>query len=104
MNRALMHEDLARAAKLFHAASNVSRLKLLTHLVAHESNVTNLARLTQLPLSTVSQQLQLLRSVGCVRSRRVGKELRYSIGSGHVRTLLEVGVSLARSNHSNLPP
>lgn len=41
--------------------------------------------------SSVSHQLQILRSARLVRQRKLGKERRYALASDAVRTMLEAG-------------
>ena len=59
---AVSDEAFERAAGLFRAAGDVSRLKLLERLADGEWCVTELAEAAGTGLSTVSQQLRLLRA------------------------------------------
>ena len=91
--KAMSDELLARVAALFRAAGDIGRLRLLSLLVAREATVTELATLSALPMSTVSQQLKLLRSERLVARRRAGKRLFYSAQStAHV--LLELATTI----------
>ena len=82
-------EALERAAALFRAAGDVSRLKLLGRLAEGEWCVTELAEAVGAGLSTISQQLRLLRSERIVRRRRSGKHMFYSLSDGHVTDLVK---------------
>ena len=77
-----------RAASLFRAAAEVERLKLLHRLSEGEWCVTELAEAAGVGLSTVSQQLRLLRAERIVTRRRTGKHIYYSLNDGHVRDLI----------------
>jgi hypothetical protein len=77
-----------RAASLFRAAGDVARLKLLVRLSEGEWCVTELAESTETKLSTVSQQLKLLRAERIVTRRRDGKHLYYSLADAHVLELI----------------
>jgi DNA-binding transcriptional ArsR family regulator len=79
---------LARAASLFRAVADVSRLKLLARLAHGEWCVTELAEAAGLPMSTVSQQLRTLRNENLVRRRRVAKHIFYALADEHVTGLI----------------
>ena len=81
-------EAFERAAALFRAAGDVSRLKLLERLASGEWCVTELAQAAGTGLSNVSQQLRLLRAEHIVRRRRVGKHIYYSLADRHVTDLI----------------
>src|SRR5882762_5360321 len=73
-----------RAASLFRTAADVSRLKLLERLADGEWCVTELAEAAGSALSTVSQQLRMLRAERIVARRRAGKHVFYSLADSHV--------------------
>src|SRR5437764_1479421 len=77
-----------RAAALFRAAADVERLKLLERLSDGEWCVTELAEAAGVGLSTVSQQLRLLRAERIVARRRAGKHIYYSLADRHVSDLI----------------
>jgi ArsR family transcriptional regulator, lead/cadmium/zinc/bismuth-responsive transcriptional repressor len=77
-----------RAAALFRVVADAARLKLLERLADGEWCVTELAEAAGSGLSTVSQQLRLLRSVRIVTRRRAGKHIFYSLADGHMRDLV----------------
>lgn len=86
---------LARVAGLFRAVGDVGRLKLLSQLLAREATVTELATSTELPMSTVSQQLRLLRAAQLVKRRRSGKQLFYTVAHASVCELVELAADAA---------
>ncbi len=59
--------------------SNETRLKLLLCLSKGEKNVTELIGNCGLSQSAVSQHLEKLRSSGLVQTKKVGKEVYYSL-------------------------
>lgn len=63
---------------VFHALSDVTRLRLVQLLLLEELNVTELVDILGLPQSSVSRQLKVLRDVGLVQDRRVGATSLYS--------------------------
>jgi DNA-binding transcriptional ArsR family regulator len=81
-------EAFERAAALFRVVADVARLKLLERLAEGEWCVTELADAAGSGLSTVSQQLRLLRSERIVTRRRAGKHIFYSLADAHMRDLV----------------
>jgi DNA-binding transcriptional ArsR family regulator len=80
---------LERAARIFRAAGDVARLRLLDELRDGERCVTELADVVGAGLSTVSQQLRILRSEDLVVTRREGKHIYYSLSDQHIIGLLD---------------
>lgn len=80
---------LARAAEIFRAAGDLPRLKLLDLLRGGELCVAEMASATGTKLSTLSQQLRILRTEDLIVSRRQGKHIFYSLADQHIAALLE---------------
>ncbi|MEM7179687.1 MAG: metalloregulator ArsR/SmtB family transcription factor [Spirochaetota bacterium] len=78
-----------RAAGLFRALGDESRLKLLQYIAHKEACVTEIAQYSGEGLSTVSQRLKLLRFEGLVKRRREGKHLYYSLTDSHIYNLMQ---------------
>lgn len=94
-------EQLERAASIFRAAGDISRLKLLHRLSDGEWCVTELAEAAGVGLSTVSQQLRLLRAERIVARRRAGKHIFYSLADSHVSDLIQSAIEHAAEPHSH---
>jgi ArsR family transcriptional regulator len=92
-------DQLDRAAAIFRAAGDLSRLKLLYRLCDGEWCVTELADAAGVGLSTVSQQLRLLRSERIVARRRAGKHIFYSLADSHVSDLVQSAIEHAAEGH-----
>lgn len=88
-----------RAAALFRAVGEVSRLRLLHQIDAGEWCVTELAAASATKLSTVSQQLRILHAQRLVKRRRSGKHIYYSLADEHVRGLVRAAL-----DHASEPP
>ena len=97
-------EQLERAAAIFRAAGDISRLKLLHRLSDGEWCVTELAEAAGVGLSTVSQQLRLLRSERIVARRRAGKHIFYSLADAHVSALIQSAIEHAAEPHTHEKP
>lgn len=99
--RAVVSEEaFARAAALFRVVSDVSRLKLLDRLADREWCVTELADAAGVGLSTVSQQLRLLRAEHIVQRRRTGKHIFYSLADRHIIDLVANALQHAAEEHA----
>jgi ArsR family transcriptional regulator len=94
-------EQLERAASIFRAAGDLSRLKLLHRLCDGEWCVTELADAAGVGLSTVSQQLRLLRAERIVARRRAGKHIFYSLADTHVIDLIRSAIEHASEPHGH---
>jgi DNA-binding transcriptional ArsR family regulator len=84
----LTEDAFVRAASLFRAAGDVSRLKILDRLSDGEWCVTELAEASGVGMSTVSQQLRTLRAERIVTRRRTGKHFYYSLADEHVSDII----------------
>jgi DNA-binding transcriptional ArsR family regulator len=82
-------EAFRRAASLFRAAGEITRLRLLARLAEGEWCVTELAEAAGVPLPAVSQQLSVLRAARIVGHRRAGKHIYYSLLDEHVIELIQ---------------
>jgi DNA-binding transcriptional ArsR family regulator len=88
-------EAFSRAASLFRVVGDVARLKLLDRLSEREWCVTELAEAAGVGLSTVSQQLRMLRAERIVERRRTGKHIFYSLADRHIIELIANAVAHA---------
>jgi ArsR family transcriptional regulator len=90
-------EALERAAGIFRAAGDVARLRVLDLLMDGEQCVSALSQTLGVGMSTISQQLRLLREENVVTSRRAGKHIFYALTDDHVRDI--VRSVLAHAGH-----
>ena len=87
-----LKEDQTYAlAELFSAFSDASRLKIIAALTEGECNVNRIAETVGLSESATSHHLRGLRQLKLVRSRKVGREVYYSLLDDHVIQLYEIG-------------
>jgi ArsR family transcriptional regulator, lead/cadmium/zinc/bismuth-responsive transcriptional repressor len=77
-----------RAAGIFRALGDTSRLQMLAMLAEGDMCVTEIAGRLGDNLSAVSQRLRLLRSERIVKQRREGKHIFYSLADRHVAELI----------------
>ena len=81
--------DLAELYKVF---GDTTRIKILYVLFEAEMCVCDIAQILNMTQSAISHQLRVLKQAHLVRSRRVGKQIYYSLTDDHVRTILGQGM------------
>jgi len=83
--------EIARLyAELCSGISDPNRIAILYALSECPSNVTDLTASLQLPQSTVSRHLRILRSSGLVQFERQGREVMYELSDDRVIEALEL--------------
>ena len=80
--------DYARAAEIFRALGDPSRVRLLDALAHQELCTSDLAEVIGLSEPAVSQHLRLLRMLLVVSSHRHGHRVFHTLEDDHVRNLL----------------
>ena len=87
--------DLARAARLFHALSDETRLAILEMLRGGERCVCELQDALDAAQSRLSFHLRVLREAGLVRDRKDGRWSHYSLVPGTLGMAHDVVRTLA---------
>ncbi|WP_407341531.1 ArsR/SmtB family transcription factor [Pengzhenrongella phosphoraccumulans] len=78
-------------AQLFKLLGDPNRTRILYALLgAGELCVCDLAAVVEVPETTVSQALRLLRTAGVVANRRSGRMVFYRLADAHVRMVLDL--------------
>ncbi len=86
-------EDLTKyseKAELLKVLAHPVRLCIVKGLMKQECNVTHMQECLELPQSTVSQHLSVLRSRGIIKGTRIGLEVKYSIANEEVKKLIDL--------------
>ena len=81
-------EVVEKAASLFRALGDVSRLRTMELLVERELCVSEIAAASGELISTVSHRMRLLRAEGLVSRRRDGRHIYYALRDRHVYDLV----------------
>jgi len=77
--------------ELLKALAHPTRLCIVHGLISRgECNVAGIQHCLDMPQSTVSQQLAILRLKGIVRSERSGAEVRYSVENDKAKEIVSV--------------
>lgn len=90
---------IERAASLFRALGDESRLRTLELLSDREACVSEIAASSGEAVSTVSHRLRLLRNEGLVSRRRDGRHIYYALADAHVSELLRNALEHADEDH-----
>jgi len=77
-------------AELLKALAHPTRLCIVHGLIESECNVNYIRSCLELPQSTVSQQLGILRSKGIIEGRRKGTEISYTVTNELVREIVKL--------------
>lgn len=83
-------ENAERASKVLGVLANAKRLVVVCNLIKKERSAGELALITNLSYSAVSQHLSKLRTLGMVSCTKSGKEVIYKIHDANVKKILEV--------------
>jgi ArsR family transcriptional regulator len=80
----LSPELLSNAASFFKVLGDETRMKILYTISSDEFCVNDIANAVGMTKSAVSHQLKFLKNQGLVKSRRMGKNIFYSLDDHHV--------------------
>ena len=92
--RELMPDEdlLTDIAELFKVFGDSTRTKILAALAASEMCVCCISSILNMTTSAVSHQLRILRQSKLVKTRRVGKEIYYSLDDDHIGRIFETAL------------
>lgn len=79
---------LERMAELYKMFSDPNRLRILWVLESGKLCVCDLASLLDMSSSAISHHLKSLRQANLVTSRRVGKNIYYTLADNHLKDIL----------------
>jgi len=92
-------ELVEKVTNTFKALSDPTRMKILHLLFHQEQAVSEIAETLQMQQSTISHQLQYLRQIQLVKSRREKTRRYYSLDDYHVINLLEQAIEHSKHTH-----
>ncbi len=90
-------------AELFRALSDATRAKMVLCLLHQDLCTCDLADLTGISESAVSQHLRILRALRLIKSRRQGQLVFHSLDDAHIAILTQVGLSHVRDGDADHP-
>lgn len=85
-----MNLDFEKISSLLKALAHPVRLKLVNGLIGHECYVDKIVKKLNLPQSTISQHLGILKNRGILEIRKTGVKTCYSIANKKIPLLLKI--------------
>jgi ArsR family transcriptional regulator len=83
-------EDLTAEIKVFKAAADATRLRILKLLAGGELCISEIMLALKKPQSSISHNLSILEDAGLVKERKEGKWCRYRISDGSVMDMINL--------------
>ncbi|MCR4952052.1 MAG: metalloregulator ArsR/SmtB family transcription factor [Solobacterium sp.] len=83
----ISENDYDDMSLIFDMFSDSTRLKIMSALFTSELCVSDLAALLEMSTSAVSHQLASLKKTKLVRSRKIGKNVFYSMADEHIENI-----------------
>ncbi len=83
----LSEKDYDDMSLIFDMFGDSTRLKIMSALFTHELCVSDLAALLEMSISAVSHQLGSLKKTKLVTSRKIGKNVYYSMADEHIENI-----------------
>ncbi|MBW4838515.1 MAG: metalloregulator ArsR/SmtB family transcription factor [Paenibacillaceae bacterium] len=84
----LEERDLNGMVLVFKALSDPNRVKIAYYLQHQELCVCDIAALLEVSVATASHHLRQLKAFHIAKSRKVGKNVYYSLSDHHIQTLV----------------
>ncbi len=89
-------EETTREIKVFKAAADATRLRILKLLAGGELCICEIMLALKKPQSSISHNLSILEDAGLVKERKEGKWCRYRISDGAVMDMVNLAGRLKR--------
>ena len=89
-------EDLINEIKVFRAAADLTRLRILKLLAGGELCIGEIMLALKKPQSSISHNLSILEDAGLIKERKEGKWCRYRISDGAVTDMVSLAGRLKR--------
>jgi len=88
----LDEETLLIIADFYKALSDSTRIKIINLLEKNELCVCDISSVLNMTKSAVSHQLKNLRELNLIKSRKVGKEVWYTLADDHVKQVFDISL------------
>ena len=82
--------DYIKESELLKALAHPIRLRMVEGLLGKECNVSRMVKALNIPQSTVSQHLGILRSRGIVSIRKEGVKTCYRVIDSRIKELIDI--------------
>ena len=87
----MLSKDVEKMSNTFQMLADSGRLKIVLALLKGDMCVYHLTEVCGGSQSGVSHQLRVVKDNGIVKSKRLGKNVEYSIADQHIREIVEMG-------------
>lgn len=92
MKTLLDDDTLISLSDFFKILSDSTRVKIVSILDKNELCVCDICNVLNMTKSAVSHQLKNLKEVNLVKSRKIGKEVWYTLADEHIKKLFEIAL------------
>ena len=86
----ISEEDYDDMSLIFDMFGDSTRLKIMNALFVHELCVSDLASLLEMSTSAISHQLASLKKTKLVTTRKIGKNVYYSMADEHIKQIYQM--------------
>ena len=76
-------------SQFFKAFGDATRIKIILAIKDEEKCVKDISEKSNMEISAISHQLSTLKKKNIVKSRKLGKEVLYTISDDHIKDLVE---------------
>ena len=83
-------DTLISIADFYKAMADSTRIKIINLLNNNELCVCDISSILNMTKSAISHQLKNLREMNLIKSRKVGKEVWYSLADEHVKIMFDI--------------
>lgn len=92
MGKMLSDDSYENVANFFKIVGDATRCKIVSALSNSEMCVGDIANVLSMTKSSISHQLTKMKEAGVVKSRKMGKEVYYSLDDDHVTEIFTLTV------------
>ncbi|MFH1454020.1 MAG: metalloregulator ArsR/SmtB family transcription factor [Armatimonadota bacterium] len=85
-----MKDIYIKKADILKALGHPTRLRIVEGLLNDECNVNHIVECLDMPQSTISQHLAVLKSAGILEGERRGTEICYKVVNGDVKKIIKL--------------
>ena len=85
-----MPVNYGKVSETLKALGHPARLKIVSGLLKDECNVARIQRVLELPQSTISQHLRVLKNADIIKGRKEGTKTCYRVVDVRVREIMQI--------------
>ena len=85
--------EILKMSDIYRSFADTTRMKIISALYVHEMCVCDISSLLDMTKSAISHQLRFLKDNNILTSKRIGKEVFYSLKDEHIKSIYELTLS-----------